>query len=415
MAGPLQVALPTAPRSEWVAARVEAAAPFTVAAASSLLLAIDDGGYLATTWGWAALTLAWVAGLGLLLREGRVSRLELGWIGGLTALTAWTAASMLWTTTQTETALEVERTFVYLLAAIAVSAVTRSLAYRGLLWGTWAGSTIACLYALATRLFPERLGVTDPVAGYRLSDPIGYWNGLGLLAAVAALLAVGLATYGRRGWERVVAAAVVPLLLSTLYFTFSRGAWLALAAGLLVAFVVSSRRLQLAASLLVQAVPAGAAVWLAYRAKPLRETTASLAAATHAGHTLAWRLLLVVAAAAVLKIGYDAIANRRAIPGRYPPRIRSPSSCGCNRRSRGNGSPLRRADGSGRPSATARSKAIRPPPEAISANGSSPSRATAACTSGTLRSTNGARIRCSERAPGAMSSSGQPPDPTSHS
>ena len=316
MTGPLQVALPGAALRERVGAWVEAAAPFAVAAAASGLLAIDHGGYLATTWGWAALVLAWIGGLALVLREGHVSRLELGWIGGLLTLTAWTAASMLWTSTQTQTALEVERTLVYLLAALAVAAVARSFSYRGILWGAWAGSTLACLYALATRLFPERLGVTDPVAGYRLSDPIGYWNGLGLLTAVAIVLAAGLATYGRHWWARPLAAASVPLLLPTLYFTFSRGAWLALVAALLAAFALSERRLVLASSLLLQALPAAAAIWLAYRAKPLRETTASLAAATHTGHTLAWRLLLLAAGAAALRLAYDAAARRVHLPAR---------------------------------------------------------------------------------------------------
>ena len=316
MAGPVLIALPASSRREWMAARVEAAAPFSVSAAASGILAIDHGGYLATTWGWAALALAWVAGLALVLREGRVSRLELGWIVGLAALTAWTAASMLWTSTQTQTALEVERTFVYLLAAIAVAAVARSAAYRGLLWGAWAGSTLACLYALATRLFPDRLGVTDPVAGYRLSDPIGYWNGLGLLAAVAIVLAMGLATFGRHGWARVLAATSVPLLLPTLYFTFSRGGWLALLAALLAAFTLSERRLFLASSLLLQAAPATAAVWLAYRARPLSETTAGLASTTHAGHTLAWRLVLLAVGAALFRLAYDAAARRLHVPGR---------------------------------------------------------------------------------------------------
>jgi tetratricopeptide (TPR) repeat protein len=316
MAGPLQTIVPTASRREWAVAQVEVAAPFTVAAGTSGLLAVDSGGSLTTTWGWAALALAWVAGLSLVLREGRVSQLELGWNGGLAALTAWTAASMLWTSSQTQTALEVERTFVYLLAALAVTAVARSSAYRGILWGAWAGATLACVYALATRLFPERLGVTDPVAGYRLSDPIGYWNGLGLLTAVAIILAVGLATYGRHWWARPLAAAFVPLLLPTLYFTFSRGAWLALATALLAAFTLSGRRLALAFSLLLQALPAAAAVWLAYRARPLRESGASLAAATHAGHTLAWRLLLLAVAAAALMLAYDAAARRVHVPRR---------------------------------------------------------------------------------------------------
>lgn len=313
MAGQGQIAFPAVLRTEW-GVRAEALAPFAVAATSSGLLAIDHGGSLATTWGWGALALAWVGGLGLVVREGRVSRLELRWIGGLTALTGWTAASMLWTSTQTQTALEVERTFVYLLAAIALTAVARSSTYHGLLWGAWAGSTFACLYGLSTRLYPERLGVVDPIAGNRLSDPIGYWNGLGLLTAVAIVLAAGLATRGRRGWSRALAAGSVPLLLPTLYFTFSRGAWLALLVALLVAFALSDGRLSFASSLLLHALPAAAAIWLAYRAKPLGETNSSLASATHAGHTLAWRLLLLAVAATTLRIAYDAAARHVHVP-----------------------------------------------------------------------------------------------------
>jgi O-Antigen ligase len=315
MTGPSPIAFPTAVRQEW-GAWLERGAPFVVAAAASGLLAIDHGGSLATTWGWGALALAWVAGLALVLRKGRLGRLELGWIGGLTALTAWTAASMLWTSTETQTALEVERTLLYLLAAIAVTAVTRSSSYHGLLWGAWTGSTIACVYALATRLFPERLGVVDPIAANRLSTPIGYWNGLGLLTAIAIVFAAGLATLGRPGWARAAAAGCVPLLLPTLYFTFSRGAWLALLAALLAAFALSDRRLGLASSLLLQALPAVTALWLAYRAKPLGQTNGALASVTQAGHKLAWQLLLLAAAAAALRFAYDAIARRVHVPWR---------------------------------------------------------------------------------------------------
>jgi hypothetical protein len=309
----MQVVVPEALRHE-LGARIEASAPFAVAAAASGLLAVDHGGSVTTTWGWAALAFAWVAGLAFVLREGRVSRLELGWIGGLATLTAWTAASMLWTSTQTQTALEVERTFVYLLAAVALTAVARSSTYHGLVWGAWTGSTIACVYGLATRLFPERLGVVDPVAGNRLSDPIGYWNGLGLLTAVAIVLAAGLATLGRPWWARSLAAGCVPLLLPTLYFTFSRGAWLALFAAALAVFALSKRRLSLASSFLVQALPAAAAIWLSHRAKPLGETHSSLSSATHAGHTLAWRLLLLAGAAVALRLAYDGVARRLHVP-----------------------------------------------------------------------------------------------------
>ena len=310
MAEPLEITLPgISPTRERIAAGVAAAAPFLVATSATGLLAADHGGYWPTSWGWAALALAWIGGIALALRQGRLSRLELGWIGGLASLTAWTALSFLWTGSRTETALEVERTLVYVLAAVAVAALTRSATYHGLLWGAWAGSTLACLYGLATRLFPERLGVIDVVAGYRLSSPVGYWNGLGLLAAVAAMLALGLAADGP-ALARAAAAASLPLLATTLYFTFSRGAWVALGAAVIASAGLSQRRLALAAALLIQALPAATAVWLAYRAKPLRLTNAPLNRAVHAGHSLAWQLLLVAAAAAVLALAYGFAAAR---------------------------------------------------------------------------------------------------------
>ena len=39
--------------------------------------------------------------------------------------------------------------------------------------------------------FPRAAGGFDPIAGYRLSEPVGYWNALGLLASFGLLLAFG--------------------------------------------------------------------------------------------------------------------------------------------------------------------------------------------------------------------------------
>lgn len=315
MAGPLQLALPErALVGVRAGARLAAAAPFLLGMLLTGLLAGDHGGYWPTSWGWATLALVWAAALALVLRDVQVSRLELVWIGGLVALTAWTALSWFWTASRTQTALEVERTLVYTGAAVAAAAVVRSAGYRGLLWGVWAGASAASLYGLATRLLPDRLGVTDVIAGYRLSSPVGYWNGLGLLAAIAAMLALGLAAHGRPAAGRAAASASLPLLVPTLYFTFSRGAWIALAAGLAAAVALSPRRLQLISALLVQAVPAAVALGLAYRAKPLRLLDAPASQAVHAGHTLAWQLVLVSLAAAAITLAYGRVADRLRFP-----------------------------------------------------------------------------------------------------
>ncbi len=71
-------------------------------------------------------------------------------------------------------------------------------------------------------------------SGYRLFVPIGYWNALGIFAAIAAAarprsrdLSAAVAC---SGCSRLSRSSRSP---PTLYFTFSRGAWLALAVGLL--------------------------------------------------------------------------------------------------------------------------------------------------------------------------------------
>ena len=65
-------------------------------------------------------------------------------------------------------------------------------------------------------------------------------------------------------------AGMLPLLAVTVYFTFSRGVWLALGAGLIVMVAIDRRRLQLTATAALLTVPAGAAVWLSSRPDALR-------------------------------------------------------------------------------------------------------------------------------------------------
>jgi hypothetical protein len=62
------------------------------AAASALLLGLGSagGGYFPTSWGWAALALAWAAGVALVVREEiHVGSLELATCGALAAFVLW--------------------------------------------------------------------------------------------------------------------------------------------------------------------------------------------------------------------------------------------------------------------------------------------------------------------------------------
>jgi O-antigen ligase len=218
----------------------------------------------------------------------------------LVALIGWIALSAAWSASPTRPFLEAERGVVYLAAAAVLVLLASSREAQALLVGVLTGVSAVCAYALATRLFPDRLGVYDPAGGYQLGEPVGYPNALGVMAVIGILLALGFATDAESGAVRGGAAAALVVLASTLFFTFSRGSWLALAAGLVVALVVHPRRLRFAGRAAILALPAAVAVGLCSRSGPLTHVGHPLEEAARAGHRLAPALAaLLVGALAV--------------------------------------------------------------------------------------------------------------------
>jgi len=304
---------PTA-RRRIAADRVEtlrSAIPGVVAGGMVAALGTYDGGYFPTAWGWGALAFLWVAAIALIAdRRAALARRDAVFLGGLTALLLWVTLSALWTSSLTATVLEIERLLVYVAAALVLLLITRRRSLRPLLAGVLAGVVGVCAYALATRLFPERLGAYDELAAYRLYEPIGYWNGLGILAALGIALAAGFAARARTLPGRACGGAALALLAPTLFFTFSRGAWAALGIGLAAALLLDPRRVRLATSLLVLAPAPALAVWLAQRSKALTTEDVPLADASREGHRLALMLLGVAALGALCAVGL-ALAERR--------------------------------------------------------------------------------------------------------
>ena len=113
---------------------------------------------------------------------------------------------------------------------------------------------MVCAIALTTRLLPDVWPIGPNLANDRLSYPLTYWNALGLLASLGIVFS---STWrpgpAGRGVTRVLGAAAIPLLATTVYFTFSRGAILAGVIGD-VAYLVLARP-RGAVSGLVAAVP----------------------------------------------------------------------------------------------------------------------------------------------------------------
>jgi O-Antigen ligase len=278
-------------------------------------LAAANGGYEPAAWGWGALGAGWLAALGLTLASTRrPGRLDLLAVGAVSALLGWTLLSLLWTTSVTRTMLEAERTLLYTAALGTLLLLVRPAAYRALLCGVWASVVVVSLYALGTRLFPERLGSFDPLAGYRLAEPLGYWNALGVFAAMGLVLAVGLALRPAAWPLRAAGGGSLVVLLTTLYFAFGRGPWLALAVGLALALALDPRRLQLAAGLLALGPWPAVAVWAASRSDGLVRGDAPLPLASHDGHRLAGLLVVLSAGGALTAAAFGLVERRVSIP-----------------------------------------------------------------------------------------------------
>jgi hypothetical protein len=162
------------------------------------------------------------------------------------------------------------------------------------------GLALVDLYALGTRLLPDRLGSAGDLATNRLAAPIGYWNALGLASVMALVVGLGLAIRARSVLARSAAALALPVSASTLYFTFSRGSWIVLVIALLVLVALDARRLHLVTASGIVALPAAVAVLLSWHTRSLNRVGGGAPAALHDGHRLALLVaLLALVSAAV--------------------------------------------------------------------------------------------------------------------
>src|SRR3954454_23610748 len=122
---------------------------------------------------------------------------------------------------------------------------------------------------------------------------------MGIACAMAILLTLHLSASGREHpVVRVVAAAALPPLAVTLYFTFSRGAIWALPVGLVLYVLLAQPRGLLTAAP-AAGIPAVIALKVAYGASILAQVNYSSAAAAPEGR----RVALVVAVCAVAAAG----------------------------------------------------------------------------------------------------------------
>jgi tetratricopeptide (TPR) repeat protein len=226
-------------------------------AAATFVLAYDNGTFSLSARNALAVAVWWTIVLGLAIGAwplARISRAALAAGALLAAFAVWTLASTAWATSAELAFLEFDRVALYL-GVFLVAVLTGS---RGTLtrWidGLATGLVAVAAVALSSRLFPglfanRELPTFLPSARTRLSFPVQYWNGLGILTALALPLLLRGAIAARAALGRGAALAPMPILAATIYLTSSRGGAAAALAGGLTALALSRRRWRTLAAL----------------------------------------------------------------------------------------------------------------------------------------------------------------------
>lgn len=208
--------------------------------------------------------------------------------GALGVYTLWSLLSGTWSDSSWRAVVEFDRGLLYLLALVLYGSMPReSWRVRWIGRGVALGILVVCACGLITRLAPDLWPIGANLTESRLSYPITYWNSLGLLSAIGAILCFHFAcSRSESAWVRVLAAGSFPVLATVLLLTFSRGAILTGAIGL-VAYVLLGRPRALLSGALATLPAASVAVLFAYRADLIVGTDPTGSAAIAQGHNLA--------------------------------------------------------------------------------------------------------------------------------
>jgi len=255
-----------------------------------------------------------LGGAALLTTSGR--RLHGGTVLALLALLAGvTGLSIVWAVQPSDAWLETSRTLAYVAAFGVGLALVRIAPGR---WGALLDATIVAAgviaaYALLTKVFPTALNPDETFA--RLREPFGYWNAVGLMAALGGpgCLWLGARRHGHAA-VNALAYPVLALLTIALLLAYSRGALLALGVGCAVWFAVVPLRLRGATVLGVSALGAILTVAWVFGQDPLTKDEAPLVLRETAGHEFGLLLLAMIAVLLVAGLAVGFATARRA-PG----------------------------------------------------------------------------------------------------
>ncbi len=285
----------------WIASRALMLLP----GALVVYLGYHAGGFFPGPASVVAVLLALILGARLIVGGGSGPAERVASAIGLlfAAYATWVLFSGAWSHAPERAVVEADLAFAYLIGFVLFATVTTGP--RDLRWvmrGLAAGAFAVCLGGFLSRVAPSAWPIPSGLDTSRISYPVTYWNGLGLLAAVGIILCLGLTSddgdsrepTGLGRLARAASALPIPMLAVTLLLTFSRGAIGACIVGLAAYLVVGRPRSLLTATIAV-GPPTAVAVVVTYRATSLAHVLNGSALQASEGR----HLLLVVAGCSV--------------------------------------------------------------------------------------------------------------------
>jgi hypothetical protein len=299
----LETETPTS--AEGPSSRIGLICLIAVAPLSIVYLSFSQGGFFPDSTGLAAIGLAAALVLRTTLAEHPFAgyNRQLGTLlVALAFFALWQLASGLWSHDTARTLDEYDRTLLYLLALALFGSLPRSPArLRWLIRALAAGMTAVCLAGLLSRVLPHLWPTASSFYASRLNYPLTYWNADGLMAALASILLIHLASSeDEHPVGRVVAAIFVPATAAMLLLTFSRGALAVAIVGVGVYLLVGRPRAVFGAA--VALVPTTAiALHAAYAAELLASNTPTSPGAIAQGRHVATTVVLCMVAAGCLR------------------------------------------------------------------------------------------------------------------
>ena len=298
-------------RALWDKLDFQAVAVWLLGFALVVYLSLEGGGYDPIVRNQLGIAIWWGVLLGLAVGALPLNRLRYGsWValGLLAAYVAWVAFSCIWTDATQNTVADLGRVVTYLgVFALALS-IRGSKGARRMASALGAGIAVVAVVALLSRLHPAWFPAARETANlfehnrYRLAWPLGYWNGDASLIAIGLPLVLYVAATARHTLTRALAAAALPAMALTVYFTFSRGGTLAAIAALAVFLALAHDRLPKAATLLAAGAGTAILIAAAHQRDALNEGLAGPLAHSQGDELLAMTLV-VCAGVGLLQAG----------------------------------------------------------------------------------------------------------------